>query len=221
VLPKCRFIGRPTNASQIACTAVARGESAQRIARHRQGAVGFDPDRSRARALQLLIGEVVEISTRLDHVVSVANGAVVAFEPRLKMNHTVVVHVEVPACSHGVASRSRPRRAAHDLANRLLDPLIQNKTAPAENIFTPAFAKAYGGADPKVLMMPGPTWYAKDVFSGTLKIPAGHMAAAMPLKWNDESPITTGQKRSVPFSTPSSRMTVHSSGIGFTFSRRR
>ena len=75
----------------------------------------------------------------------------------------------------------------------LLDPLIKNKTAPAENIFTPAFAKAYGGADPKVLMMPGPTWYAKDVFSGTLKIPAGHMAAAMPLKWNGESPTTTGQ----------------------------
>jgi len=75
----------------------------------------------------------------------------------------------------------------------LLDPLIKNKTAPAENIFTPAFAKEYGGADPKVLMMPGPTWYAKDVFSGTLKIPAGHMAAAMPLKWNGESPTTTGQ----------------------------
>ena len=33
----------------------------------------------------------------------------------------------------------------------LLDPLIQNKTAPPENIFTPAFAKAYGGDDPKVL----------------------------------------------------------------------
>ena len=64
----------------------------------------------------------------------------------------------------------------------LLDPLIKNRTAPPENIFTPAFAQKYGGADPKVLMMPGPTWYAKDVFSGTLKIPAGHMAAAMPLR---------------------------------------
>ena len=64
----------------------------------------------------------------------------------------------------------------------LLDPLIKNKTTPPENIFTPAFAQEYGGADPKVLMMPGPTWYAKDVFSGTLKIPAGHMAAAMPLQ---------------------------------------
>jgi ABC-type glycerol-3-phosphate transport system substrate-binding protein len=75
----------------------------------------------------------------------------------------------------------------------LLDPLIKNGATPPENIFTPAFAQKYGGADPKVLMMPGPTWYAKDVFSGTLKIPAGHMAAAMPLKWNGESPITTGQ----------------------------
>ena len=75
----------------------------------------------------------------------------------------------------------------------LLDPLIKNGTTPPENIFTPAFAQKYGGDDPKVLMMPGPTWYAKDVFSGTLKIPAGHMAAAMPLQWNGESPITTGQ----------------------------
>jgi ABC-type glycerol-3-phosphate transport system substrate-binding protein len=75
----------------------------------------------------------------------------------------------------------------------LLDPLIKNGTAPPENIFTPAFAQKDGGADPKVLMMPGPTWYAKDVFSGTLKIPAGHMTAAMPLRWNGETPITTGQ----------------------------
>ncbi len=75
----------------------------------------------------------------------------------------------------------------------LLDPLIKNGTTPPENIFTPAFAQKYGGADPKVLMMPGPTWYAKDVFNGTLKIPAGHMAAAMPLRWNNESPTTTGQ----------------------------
>src|SRR5471030_3135750 len=93
----------------------------------------------------------------------------------------------------GDGERQRPHQldgfALHPMAS-LLDPLIKNKTAPAENIFTPAFAKEYGGADPKVLMMPGPTWYAKDVFSGTLKIPAGHMAAAMPLKWNGESPTT-------------------------------
>jgi len=75
----------------------------------------------------------------------------------------------------------------------LLDPLIANGATPPENIFTPAFAQKYGGAEPKVLMMPGPTWYAKDVFSGTLKIPDGHMTAAMPLRWNNEAPISTGQ----------------------------
>jgi len=75
----------------------------------------------------------------------------------------------------------------------LLDPLIKNGAAPPLSVFTPDFAQKYGGDDPKVLMMPGPTWYAKDVFSGTLKIPAGRITAAMPLRWNSESPITTGQ----------------------------
>jgi hypothetical protein len=40
--------------------------------------------------------------------------------------------------------------------------------------------------------MPGPTWYAKDIFSGTLHVPAGQMTAATPLRWNSE-PISTGQ----------------------------
>jgi ABC-type glycerol-3-phosphate transport system substrate-binding protein len=74
----------------------------------------------------------------------------------------------------------------------LLDPLIANKSVATTSIFSPDFAKAYGGADDKVLLMPGPTWYAKDIFGGTLKIPAGEMTAAMPLRWNNEPP-TTGQ----------------------------
>jgi ABC-type glycerol-3-phosphate transport system substrate-binding protein len=74
----------------------------------------------------------------------------------------------------------------------LLDPLIANGTLPPESVFTPAFAQKYGGADSKVLLMPGPTWYAKDVFDGTLKIPAGQMTASMPLQWESD-PITTGQ----------------------------
>ena len=41
-------------------------------------------------------------------------------------------------------------------------------------------------------MMPGPTWYAHDIFSGTLHVPAGEMTAAMPLRWNNE-PLVTGQ----------------------------
>jgi ABC-type glycerol-3-phosphate transport system substrate-binding protein len=75
----------------------------------------------------------------------------------------------------------------------LLDPLIKNGTVPPLSVFTPDFAKKYGGANDKVLMMPGPAWYATAVFHDTLHVPAGQMTAAMPLKWGDESPITTGQ----------------------------
>ncbi len=74
----------------------------------------------------------------------------------------------------------------------LLDPLIRNGTAPPLSVFTPDFAKKYGGADSKVLMMPGPTWYGHSVFDQTLHVPAGQITAAMPLQWNNE-PITTGQ----------------------------
>ena len=40
--------------------------------------------------------------------------------------------------------------------------------------------------------MPGPVWYAKDIFSGTLHVPAGELTAALPLRWNNE-PLVTGQ----------------------------
>jgi ABC-type glycerol-3-phosphate transport system substrate-binding protein len=75
---------------------------------------------------------------------------------------------------------------------QLLDPLIKSGVVPPESIFTPAFAQKYGGDNDKILLMPGPTWYAKDIFGGTLKIPAGQMTAALPLRWNSE-PLTTGQ----------------------------
>jgi ABC-type glycerol-3-phosphate transport system substrate-binding protein len=75
---------------------------------------------------------------------------------------------------------------------KLLDPLVANKSVATVTIFSPDFAKAYGGADDKVLLMPGPTWYAQGVFEPTLKIPAGEMTAALPLRWGRE-PLTTGQ----------------------------
>ena len=75
---------------------------------------------------------------------------------------------------------------------QLLDPLIKSGVVPPESIFTPSFAQKYGGASDKILLMPGPTWYAKDIFGGTLKVPAGEITAAMPLRWNNEPP-TTGQ----------------------------
>jgi ABC-type glycerol-3-phosphate transport system substrate-binding protein len=75
----------------------------------------------------------------------------------------------------------------------MLDPLIQNGTVPPLSVFTPDFAKKYGGADSKVLMMPGPSWYAQAVFDQTLHVPAGQITAAAPLQWEGETPVTTGQ----------------------------
>ena len=75
----------------------------------------------------------------------------------------------------------------------LLDPLIKDGTVPPLSVFTPDFAKKYGGANDKVLMMPGPSWYGHDLFLATLHIPAGQMTTAMPLQWANQTPITTGQ----------------------------
>jgi ABC-type glycerol-3-phosphate transport system substrate-binding protein len=75
----------------------------------------------------------------------------------------------------------------------LLDPLIKNGATPPLSVFTPDFARKYGGANDKVLLMPGPSWYAQALFDQTLHIPAGQMTAAAPLQWESETPVTTGQ----------------------------
>jgi ABC-type glycerol-3-phosphate transport system substrate-binding protein len=74
----------------------------------------------------------------------------------------------------------------------LVDPLIKNGTVPPLSIFTPDFAKKYGGAKNKVLLMPGPTWYSS-VFDQTLHMPAGEITAAPPMQWDTDTPVTTGQ----------------------------
>jgi ABC-type glycerol-3-phosphate transport system substrate-binding protein len=74
----------------------------------------------------------------------------------------------------------------------LLDPLIQSGAVSNESVFTADFATKYGGDNDKILLMPGPTWYAKDIFSGTLHVPAGELTAALPLRWENE-PLVTGQ----------------------------
>jgi hypothetical protein len=75
----------------------------------------------------------------------------------------------------------------------MLDPLIKDGTLPPLSVFTPDFAKKYGGAKDKVLLMPGPAWYAQALFDSTLHIPAGEMTAANALQWDNETPVTTGQ----------------------------
>lgn len=75
----------------------------------------------------------------------------------------------------------------------LVDPLIKNGSVPPLSVFTPDFAKQYGGANDKVLLMPGPAWYAQALFDQTLHIPAGQITAASALQWDTETPVTTGQ----------------------------
>ena len=75
---------------------------------------------------------------------------------------------------------------------QLLDPLIKSGVVPPESVFTADFATKWGGDNDKILLMPGPTWYAKDIFSGTLHVPAGELTATLPLRWNNE-PLVTGQ----------------------------
>jgi ABC-type glycerol-3-phosphate transport system substrate-binding protein len=74
----------------------------------------------------------------------------------------------------------------------LLDPLVKSGVVPPESVFTADFATKWGGDNDKILLMPGPVWYAKDIFSGTLHVPAGELTAALPLRWNNE-PLVTGQ----------------------------
>ena len=74
----------------------------------------------------------------------------------------------------------------------LLDPLVKSGVVSNESVFTADFATKYGGDNDKILLMPGPVWYAKDIFSGTLHVPAGELTAAMPLRWSNE-PLVTGQ----------------------------
>jgi ABC-type glycerol-3-phosphate transport system substrate-binding protein len=95
----------------------------------------------------------------------------------LKGPNTVLIDTSDPHCTR--------------MAN-LLDPLLADKSVSDVTVFSPDFAKLYGGAADKVLMMPGPTWYALSLFRDTLKLPAGEWTAAPPLRWGS-GPVTTGQ----------------------------
>ena len=75
-------------------------------------------------------------------------------------------------------------------AASMLDTLRGNGTVPVVSVFTPEFLKKYTG---KVLMMPGPAWYAGAIFNNpqSLKVPAGQLGIAAPLPWKgDDKPVT-------------------------------
>jgi multiple sugar transport system substrate-binding protein len=88
---------------------------------------------------------------------------------------SVTVNTTTPEC----------KRAAD-----LIDAGVANKSLTTLSVFTPEFVKAYTG---KVLMIPGPAWYAGAIFNNTssLNVPKGQLGVAAPLAWGD-SPAVTG-----------------------------
>ncbi|GAB3805817.1 ABC transporter substrate-binding protein [Micromonospora zhanjiangensis] len=74
-------------------------------------------------------------------------------------------------------------------AATLIDTLVKNRTAPNISVFTPEFVKTYAN---KVLLMPGPAWYAGAIFNNpqSLNVPAGQLGVAAPLPWRGEDPVT-------------------------------
>jgi multiple sugar transport system substrate-binding protein len=76
-------------------------------------------------------------------------------------------------------------------AASMLDTLRENGTVPVVSVFTPEFVKSYAG---KVLMMPGPAWYAGAIFNNaqSLNVPAGQLGVAAPLPWKGEDKPVTG-----------------------------
>ena len=87
---------------------------------------------------------------------------------------TVTVNTGSPQCQRAAA---------------MLDTLIKNDTMPNVSVFTPQFLQKYTG---KVLMMPGPAWYAGAIFNNpqSLKVPAGQLGVAAPLAWAGEEAVT-------------------------------
>jgi ABC-type glycerol-3-phosphate transport system substrate-binding protein len=76
------------------------------------------------------------------------------------------------------------RRAA-----TMLDTLIKNGTTPNVSVFTPEFVKKYSG---KVLMTPGPAWYAGAIFNNpqSLNVPKGQLGVAAPPAWGSDTAVT-------------------------------
>jgi multiple sugar transport system substrate-binding protein len=76
------------------------------------------------------------------------------------------------------------RRAA-----AMLDTLIKDGATPNVSVFAPEFVKNYAN---KVLMTPGPAWYAGAIFNNpqSLNVPKGQLGVAAPLSWAGDSPVT-------------------------------
>ncbi|WP_055557963.1 ABC transporter substrate-binding protein [Streptomyces sp. NBRC 110028] len=85
----------------------------------------------------------------------------------------------------------RTDSAACKRAASMLDTLRHNGTVPVVSVFTPEFLKKYSG---KVLMVPGPAWYAGAIFNNpeSLDVQAGQLGVAALPTWKGESEAVTG-----------------------------
>jgi multiple sugar transport system substrate-binding protein len=74
-------------------------------------------------------------------------------------------------------------------AASMLDVLIKNGTTPNVSVFTPEFVQKYSG---KVLMTPGPAWYAGAIFNNdqSLNLKPGRLGVAEPLAWEGDTAVT-------------------------------
>lgn len=74
-------------------------------------------------------------------------------------------------------------------AASLIDAGVANKSMTNLSVFSPEFVKTYAN---KVLMMPGPAWFAGAIFDNkeSLNLPAGHLGVAKPLGWGDGDTVT-------------------------------
>ncbi|MFC1414097.1 ABC transporter substrate-binding protein [Streptacidiphilus sp. N1-12] len=74
---------------------------------------------------------------------------------------------------------------------KLLDTMIANGSVTKDAVLTGTkYATTYGGA--KTLMLLGPSWFGQYILNAALKVPAGQIAAAPPLKWAADTTATTG-----------------------------
>jgi multiple sugar transport system substrate-binding protein len=74
---------------------------------------------------------------------------------------------------------------------KLLDAMIANGSVTKDAVLTGTkYAQSYGSA--KTLMLVGPSWFGQYIFDQALKVPAGQIAAAPPLKWADDTTTYTG-----------------------------
>ncbi|MEN0083217.1 MAG: extracellular solute-binding protein [Leifsonia sp.] len=71
----------------------------------------------------------------------------------------------------------------------LIDTGVANKSLTTLSVFSPDFVKQYTG---KVLLMPGPAWYAGAIFNNdqSLNVPKGQLGVAAPLPWKGEKAVT-------------------------------